>query len=197
MASSGSRRKKKRKHAGYRGDLRFVKTRPDKKKRTSRSASGRKTAAKKKTATKARPAKKTATAARKPKHVSAGASGDGADVRGVTPGWNDLLTDNSARTASLKTPEGRLAAMSTAKVALVILAVAGLFTLYVGHIYATQDLLADVQRLRTENIELDLQRNQLSSAWDRTTAPAVISDRAGQMGFRESVPLGEPIIVED
>jgi len=189
MASSGSRRKKKRKHAGYRGDLRFVKTRPDKKKkkRTTRSAKGRDASAKKKT-----PAAKSRSSNR-----PVVSSGDGADVRGVTPGWDDLLTDNRSKKASLKTEEGRLAAMSTARVALGILAVAGLFTLYVGHIYATQDLLADVQRLRTENMELYLKKNQLSSAWDRATAPAVIHDRAPEMGFEESVSLGETIIVED
>lgn len=195
MASSGSRRKKKRKHAGYRGDLRFVKTRPEKKKKKKRATRSARTgsASAKSNRKKASGAPKRNAARKAP----AASSGDGADVRGVTPGWNDLLTDNSARTASLKTPEGRLAAMSTAKVALVILAVAGLFTLYVGHIYATQDLLADVQRLRTEKMELFLQKNQLSSAWDRATAPHVISRRARELNFRESVPQGEPIIVED
>lgn len=191
MASSGSRRKKKRKHAGYRGDLRFVKTRPEKKKkkRSSRSATGRNASARKNASTVAK-----RNAVRK---KAAASSGDGADVRGVTPGWEDLLTDNRSRKASLKTPEGRLAAMSTARVALVILAVAGLFTLYVGHIYATQDVLADVQRLRTERMELYLKKNQLSSAWNRATAPDVIHDRARELGFRESVPQGEPIVVED
>lgn len=191
MASSGSRRKKKRKHAGYRGDLRFVKTRPEKKKkkRSSRSASGRNASSGKKTSTVSK-----RNAARK---KSVARSGDGADVRGVTPGWEDLLTDNRSKAASLKTPEGRLAAMSTARVALGILAVAGLFTLYVGHIYATQDVLADVQRLRTEKMELYLKKNQLSSAWNRATAPHVINDRARELGFRESIPQGETIFVED
>jgi hypothetical protein len=87
--------------------------------------------------------------------------------------------------------------MSTARVALVILAVAGLFTLYVGHIYATQDLLADVQRLRTENLELFLKKNRLSSAWDHATAPPVIYERARELGLSENVPQGETIIIDE
>lgn len=197
MASSGSRRKKKRKHAGYRGDLRFVKTRPDKKKkkRTTRSAKGRDASPKKTTARKS--TKKTSAAKSRSINRPVAGSGDGADVRGVTPGWDDLLTDNRSKKVSLKTKEGRLAAMSTARVALGILAVAGLFTLYVGHIYATQDVLTDVQRLEKENMELELKKNQLSSAWDRATAPAVIHKRAPELGLIEGVPQGETIIVED
>ena len=178
MAQSRSGRSKTRKR-NTRGDLRFVKSRsgssPSKRKKSKKAA--------------ARSAARSA--------AQSAVFGDSQPATASDlPAWDDLLDDNASKGAAYKEPTGRLAAMSTARVALIIIATAGLLALYVGHIYATQDLLADVQRLRSENLELYLEKNRLASAWDSKTAPPVIYQRTREMGLRERAPEGEPVIIE-
>jgi hypothetical protein len=81
--------------------------------------------------------------------------------------------------------------------ALVILALAALFTLYVGHVHATQDLVARVQEARQANRSLHLKHNRLKGAFDRATGPAVIQRRAQQLGLEENLAYGPPITVEE
>jgi len=110
------------------------------------------------------------------------------------PGWADLEpSTNRKRTASDDT---FLQNVSTGRFALVILAVAGLFTLYVGHVHATTDLYNQLQQAQKANQQLHLKHNRLEGAYDRRTGPSVIYERARELGLRESVSYGAPITVE-
>lgn len=74
-----------------------------------------------------------------------------------------------------------------------IMAVSAVVTLYVGHVYATADLLGEVDTLRRENLELHLERNQVKAAYDRASSPSRITARARALGLVEAVPSGSPI----
>jgi hypothetical protein len=74
--------------------------------------------------------------------------------------------------------------------------VAGAFTMYVGHVHATKDLLGEVQKVRAENQRLHLKRNRLKGEFARKVSPSVIHERARQLGLRESVTYGPPVRVE-
>lgn len=86
--------------------------------------------------------------------------------------------------------------MSTARFALIVLLVAGSFTLYVGHVHATKDLLGELQEARTENQQLHLKRNRLQGEFARKTSPSVIYERARELGLRKSVTYGAPVRIE-
>ena len=71
-----------------------------------------------------------------------------------------------------------------------IVAAAALITLYIGHVYATSALLAEVDERRRENLELHLEHNQVKAAFDRATSPTTIVTRARVLGLEELVPAG-------
>lgn len=82
------------------------------------------------------------------------------------------------------------------RIALIIVGLAAAFTLYVGHVHATQQLLSDLQDARSANQTLHLKHNRLKGAFDRKTGPSVIYERARALGLRESVSYGPTIPVE-
>lgn len=86
--------------------------------------------------------------------------------------------------------------MSTVRFALIVLFLAGGFTLYVGHVHATKDLLGEVQNARTENQQLHLKRNRLQGEFAHKTSPSVIYERARELGLRKSVTYGPSVSVE-
>jgi len=114
------------------------------------------------------------------------------------PGWVDLVSGkkNSRRTVR---PHGNafLETISTTRIALLIVAVAAVFTLYVGHVHATQELLADVQQQRRNNLQLHLKYNRLKGAFDRATGPSVIYERARALGLEEGIAYGPSIQLEE
>jgi hypothetical protein len=79
---------------------------------------------------------------------------------------------------------------------LLLLAVAAAFTLYVGHVHATQDLLAEVQLLRKDNVRLHMQHNRLKGEFDRRAGPAGLYERARALGLEEGIAYGPTITVE-
>jgi hypothetical protein len=83
--------------------------------------------------------------------------------------------------------------VSTARVALLIVAVAVAFTAYVGHVHATQQALADMRAAREANQSLHLKHNRLKGAYDRKTGPSVIYERARALGLQESLTYGPAI----
>jgi cell division protein FtsB len=87
--------------------------------------------------------------------------------------------------------------VSTVRFALVVLLLAGAFTLYVGHVHATTDVLDQLQEARSENQRLHLKRNRLKGAYDRKTSPKVIHERAREMGMEASVTYGPPITIDE
>ncbi|NNE71352.1 MAG: hypothetical protein HKN29_13445 [Rhodothermales bacterium] len=114
-----------------------------------------------------------------------------ADADGL-PRWQDLSSTPASRGAHAQAG-GLFAAVSTLRLALLIIATAALVTLYVGHVYATSELLAEVDQLRRENLDLHLRHNQVKADFDRASGPATIAARARTLGLVEAVPSGHPI----
>lgn len=111
------------------------------------------------------------------------------------PDWGDLETPKNRRKSGAS-DETFLERVSTVRFAVGVLLLAGAFTLYVGHVHATKDLLGRVQEMRTENQRLHLKRNRLQGEFARKVSPSVIYERAREMGLRESVTYGPSISVE-
>jgi dihydrodipicolinate synthase/N-acetylneuraminate lyase len=111
------------------------------------------------------------------------------------PSWADLEPSTNRR-RSAASEDSFLEHVSTGRFALLILAIAGLFTLYVGHVHATTDVYNQLQQARAENQRLHLKHNRLKGAYDRRTGPSVIYERARALGLQESVTYGSPITVE-
>lgn len=110
------------------------------------------------------------------------------------PGWGDLVEQNERKTK--RSPIGR-DKVSTAKFGLVLLVVALLGTLYVGHVQATQDVLARVQQARKDNLRLHLKYTRLKGEFDRVTGPGVIYQRARELGLEEDIAYGPTIRVSE
>ena len=130
--------------------------------------------------------KKTAT--RKPARPAA----KHANVYSGLPGWKDLAAKNERVPKSGKNGVSR-GRITTPKFALLLLALATLFTLYVGHVHSTQELLADVQELRRENLRLHLKHNRVKGEYDRLIGPGIIYERAHAMGLDEGYTYGPAI----
>jgi hypothetical protein len=88
-------------------------------------------------------------------------------------------------------------AVPTLRFALLLALACAALTLYVGHLYASQSLVDEVQELRRENLRLVMQQNRLRGEFDRMTAPAVILQRADAIGLRASGEYAPVIIVAD
>jgi hypothetical protein len=129
--------------------------------------------------------------------AEAGGSGGSGWARHGTalPGWTDLEGPKN-RHRRARENESFLQGVSTGRFALLVLLVAGAFTLYVGHVHATKDLLNDVQEARTANQRLHLKHNRLQGVYDRKTSPHVIYERARAMGLEASVSYGPPVTVD-
>lgn len=112
------------------------------------------------------------------------------------PGWKDLAGSNER----LRTGNRRrsfLERISTTRFAVLIVGLAILFTLYVGHVHATQDLLAEVQQERRENLRLHLKYNRLKGDFDEMVGPSVIYTRARELGLVEDPAFGPSIEVRE
>lgn len=109
------------------------------------------------------------------------------------PGWNDLIKEDNRRHPVNDTGSSFFGAISTLRFTLGVLAVACIFTLYVGHVYATQSLLSEVQAERKENLSLRLQYNRTKGVYDAATGPAIIYKRAQGLGLEEKMISG-PIV---
>ncbi len=111
------------------------------------------------------------------------------------PGWGELTAKDEQASGHAR---GRsyFERISTAKFALLLLVVAAGFTFYVGHVHATQGLLAEVQQLRKDNERLHMRYNRLKGEFDRRIGPAVIYERARALGLEEDIRYGPTIEVE-
>lgn len=110
------------------------------------------------------------------------------------PGWTDLEPPRNRRRTTRD--DSFLEHVSTVRFALVVLAIAGAFTLYVGHVHTTSDLLNELQDARAENRRLHLKHNRLKGEFDRRTGPSVVYERAREMGLRATVSYGPPITLD-
>ncbi len=107
--------------------------------------------------------------------------------------WNDLIEAENLLANDKTEDHSFLGAISTLRFTLGVLAIACVFTLYVGHVYATQDLLAEVQQARRDNLSLRLQFNRTKGLYDAATGPAIIYQRAHALGLEERQVSGPPI----
>ena len=112
------------------------------------------------------------------------------------PGWTDLEPPTNRRRSD-PSDDTFLERISTVRFAAVVLLLAGAFTLYVGHVHATKNLLGEVQTLRGENQRLHLKRNRLQGEFARKTSPSVIYERARELGLQESVTYGPPVTIDE
>ncbi len=109
------------------------------------------------------------------------------------PTWKQLESKKNRRLKRDNAPSPFLDAVSTLRFALILAAVAAAFTLYVGHVHATQDILAKTEAARKENHRLHLKYNRLKGDFDRMTGPAEIHRRANALGLVEDAAYGATI----
>ncbi len=112
------------------------------------------------------------------------------------PGWGELKEFNNERLATPEEQDSGLQGLSTLRFSLAVLSVVILVTLYVGHVYATQNLLTDLQTLRKDKLVMSLEFNALKGEYDRRTGPTVISDRARNLGLKERSRDGREIMLQ-
>jgi cell division protein FtsL len=111
------------------------------------------------------------------------------------PSWTALEKDNARKRRKRNAQTTFMGSLSTVRFVLGVLAVAIVFTLYVGHVYATQELVQEVERLSRQRLELDLEYNRVRGQFDRMTGHDDIWQRARDLGLREAVPTGERLEV--
>ena len=168
---------------------RFKKVRPAAPKKKL-PAPSREAVAKRRTAAHAQPGRKTS--GRK----TPGRKTPGGARRERLPGWSELAGAENARVPKRTKTHTVLDAVPTVRFAAFILALAAAFTLYVGHVHASQELLTDIQRLQRENLNLHLKHNRLKGAFDEITSPGQIYRRARALGLTEATTYGPTIEME-
>lgn len=95
-------------------------------------------------------------------------------------GWQELTVIDEI------SPKPRvLARISTLRFGLVVFAIAAAFTIYIGHVYQSQDLLDEINLQRQENVRLHLQHNRALAEYNAATGPSVIYRRAQTLGLQE------------
>ncbi|NND70921.1 MAG: hypothetical protein HKN43_05025 [Rhodothermales bacterium] len=120
----------------------------------------------------------------------------GASDHGALPTWKELEHRQNRRLQKGPRSNLFLETVSTAKVALLIIILAAGFTAYVGHVHATQELLATVQDMREENMRLHLKHNRIKGQYDKLTGPETIHRRAQELGLREGFAFGNEVIID-
>ncbi len=135
----------------------------------------------------------------------------------VLPGWSDLdgasggVTGHAGRAAAgqrkAETLADRKAGRSAARIrafdvvpslrfGLLVLIACAIATVFVAHVYATRDVLAELQTARSENVRLRLAGQRLRGDFDRLTGPDAVMPRAVALGLEEGVAYGVPINLE-
>lgn len=180
------------------------------KKAASRKASNLKSTAQKSTAQKSATQKSTGTrAASRSSRSASGRSATGRTTAsrkkstaktlniapGTLPSWNDLADSHVIQQNARPEVDHWFGAISTARFVVIILALATVFTLYVGHVFATQDLLTEVQQLRNEQLALQMTQDKLEGELHHVTGPEEIFAAAGELGLSDRVHRGTPIVL--
>ncbi|MDX1419194.1 MAG: hypothetical protein R3181_04450 [Rubricoccaceae bacterium] len=156
-----------------------------------------------------RTAGRSSTAATSQRRKAASARRQAAPTVAGFPGWSDLGTGSRARrkSATKKVTKQVLAkkarrarfldAAPSLSFAVWVLVACIAATLYVGHVFATQQTLAALQRAERENLQLHLTHERLQGAYDRMTGPDKILGRAAALGLEEGVAYGPTITLDD
>ncbi|MDZ7773105.1 MAG: hypothetical protein U5K31_10280 [Balneolaceae bacterium] len=82
------------------------------------------------------------------------------------------------------------------KLILGALAIGGLGVLYLSHVFATQELLREVQNLEREYNQVRRANEDLRLTYDRMIGPAAIYENAKELGFINGGPAEKVIEVE-
>ncbi len=114
--------------------------------------------------------------------------------RRTLPGWGDLSKRSGGRK---KRKASYLSQVSFPRFAGITFLVVLMLALYVGHVHATQDVLARVQEAREANQRLHLKHNRLNGAFNRATGPSVIYERAPELGLQEYLPAGPTLVIRN
>lgn len=95
-------------------------------------------------------------------------------------GWQELTVIDEI------SPKPRvLARISTLRFGLTVFAIAAAFTIYIGHVYQSQDLLNEINIQRRENVRLHLQHNRTLAEYNAATGPSVIYRRVQTLGLQD------------
>ena len=92
--------------------------------------------------------------------------------------WRHLHTDSLDEQSS-----GDEQRISTVRFVVLVVFIATVFTLYIGHVYRTQDIVDELQQVQRENLRLHLHHNELEGELDKATGPSVIYARAKELGL--------------
>ncbi len=114
----------------------------------------------------------------------------------VLPNWQDLGVEKGNTkfaTPVRKFGESLFDRVSTVQFALFVLAIVFVMGLYVSNVFATQETLAGLERLKRSNIQLQLQYNQMKGQLGREISPSVIYRRAKELGLEEGADYGATI----
>jgi hypothetical protein len=117
--------------------------------------------------------------------------------RAKLPGWGDLEAGQQTQGPQQPPAGAFLERVSLLRFGLLLLLVVGGLAAYVGHVHATQQLLADVQEARQDNLRLHLKHNRLKGEFDQATGPAVIYERARALGLEEDIAYAPTIRVPE
>jgi len=103
--------------------------------------------------------------------------------------WREMvIVDETAKEPSV------VARVATWKFALLVFAIAGAMTIYIGHVYNSQDLLDDLQAERRENLRLHRNHNSLLGQYNEAVGPVVIYERAPSVGLQEGFDYAATIL---
>lgn len=112
------------------------------------------------------------------------------------PAWRDLSDSNFHEAGGQKERWTLVDAIPTFRMAAAIVVLGLVSTLYVGHVLATQDLMARAESLRRENLALHLRANRVKGEFDRASGPQVIHERARALGLSQRTPNGPSLEID-
>ena len=113
------------------------------------------------------------------------------------PGWKDVHAKEKKKKNRLRSPKkATLSAeqLSTQKFALYTFLAVLLMSLYVSHVFATQEALARLEEVRHQNLQLSLEYNQKKASFDNLVRPDQVYRRAKELGFTEGTAFGPPVL---
>lgn len=116
-------------------------------------------------------------------------------IAGRLPSWGELSSAAGSGRVARARANAFVESISTKQFVVIVLILATAFTLYIGHVQATQDIASELQRVKRENLRLHLRYNRLKGEFDGATGPAVIYGRAASLGLEEGYEFGPTIIV--
>jgi len=110
---------------------------------------------------------------------------------------NTLNNGNGQSSGSISSKKRKLPTFKPWKFILGIILIGVLGFFYLNHVFATQKLLREVQQLENEFNKAKSKHDELKLQYDRMTGPAVIYEKAKELGFINGGPADQIINVED